>query len=203
MGPVKARLTTREQRLIPLIVLLGAGILCGYFIYVVGPLSREMTDLGQRVRAARDKVRLLETATSNEVALQDQHNQLDHSVMALRRMLPSEDELPSVIALLTDLANQAQVKIQTIFPQRTAADSLALDSKGGSTDSSVYKEILIQIDALAGYHQLGTFLNLVESSEKPMRLASLRISSNANAREVKQHQVKLLLRAYFATKSST
>ena len=191
---MKLALSSREQRTL----LAGGGlaliVLWVYGAYILGPLMRESSSLGQQVQQARDRLATLEAATANEDALRKQHEQLTQTVASLRSLLPSEEELPSLIETLSDLASQTQVKIQTIFPQRP------LQGTGAETTTLapvVYKEIPIQIDALSGYHQLGAFLGLVESGGKPIRIASLRIA--ANPREAKRHNVKLLLRSYFAT----
>lgn len=177
-------------------------ILWVYATYIVGPLSKEVKALGDRVRTEREQLKGLEAVTANEESLRQQHQQLRDTVTSLRNLLPPEEELSSVIERLSDLANQSQVKIQTIFPQRELGDDLAVTrATTGSQPLVVYKTIPIQIDALAGYHQLGTFLNLVELGDKPMRVAGLRVS--ANPKEPKRHLVKLLILSYFATQDGS
>ena len=194
-------MTTRETRTVLLIGGLGVVILWVYAVYLIAPLQRQAASLGQEVQAARDKLKILTTATANEATLKEQYQQVEQSVSSLRNLLPSEDEIPNVIALLTDLASQSQVKIQTIFPQRSnetlGFDAHSSPGKPGEAEPVVYKEIPIQIDALAGYHQLGVFLSLVESGQKPMRLSTLRIT--ASPKESKRHYVKMVITAYFAT----
>ncbi len=189
---MKLNLSAREQQMVALLSGLGLMVLWVYFAYIVGPLRREGRQLAERAKSTREELRMLEAATANEAAVREQYSQVEQSVSVLRQRMPDEAELPDVIELLSNLASQAQVKIQTIFPQRAA-----ILEEGIKADSApvVYKDVMIQIDALAGYHQLGTFLGLVESSQKPMRLVSLRISSDQ--REPKRHRVKLLIRAYF------
>jgi len=196
------RMSKREQRL--LVFVGGLAILTAwvYAVYIIGPLRRETSQLGRQIREAREQLRILEVAVSSEAALEEKSRRLRESVRTLRGSLTPEAELPSVIELLTELASQTQVKVQTIFPQRPAEpmEPTAPDAGQGSLPTSLpavyYKEVPIQIDALAGYHQLGTFLNLVETADKPMRLLSLRIS--ANPKEPRWHRVKLLVQSYVA-----
>ena len=194
---MKLALTVREQRTLAIVVLLGAGILWLHVTFIVGPLMREVGELGRQVRAAREQLKLLQTATANENALKVQHQQLQETVASLRKLLPAEEELPKVIELLSELAGQSQVKIQTIFPQRPLSDSQdVLQKDAASTVPMVYKDVIIQIDALAGFHQLGTFLSLVETSDMPMQVSSLKISNDPKDR---RQQIKLLVQSYFAT----
>lgn len=187
---MKLNLAAREQRSALLIGILGLVTLYIYAAYLVRPLQRRGRELGEQVSTARQRVGILERSTSNEAALREQYRQLEETVKFSRTRLPGEEELPAVIELLSDLAGRSQVKIQTIFPQRSLMPDPA------AATAAVYKDVLIQIDALAGYHQLGTFLGLVEAHAKPMRVASLRIATNP--KEPKRQFVKLLIRAYFS-----
>ena len=190
----------KPQQMFAVIAVLAVVILWVYARYIVAPLMHEAKALDDQVRTGREQLKALEAATANEASLRQQHQELNQTVSSLRNLLPGEEELSTAIERLSELASQAQVKIQTIFPQRALGeqDVMAGAPKEGTASLPVvYKTIPIQIDAVAGYHQLGTFLSLVELGDKPMRVASLRIS--ANPREPKRHLVKLLIMSYFAT----
>ena len=185
--------TNKQQ--VQAFVLLGFFAALGLYAYVQYyflPTSRKASSLEQEVRAARERLGGLEAATANQEALQAQYLQVEQAVVSLRKSLPRESELPAVLEVLSDLAAKANVKIQTIFPERALSASKA----SSDSDPAVYKEIPIQIDALAGYHELGLFLNQMEVGDKPMQVLSLRITSNS--KDPKRHQINLLLRAYFA-----
>ena len=192
---MKTALSSREQRAMFLVVGSGVIILWFYAIFLIGPLMREAGALREQMRSARDQLKTLQLTTSNETMLQEQSRQLDQSVMALRRLLPDEEELSSVIERLSDLASRAKVKIVTISPR--LAEGSKADAKGGEAASPYYKAIPIQIDAEAGYHQLGSFLGWVESDSKPMRIFSLKIAGDA--KEPTHHRIKLVILAYFAS----
>ena len=204
---MKLRLSPREQRTLLIVVGLGIVILWMYVAAIVRPLMREVGQLTQQVREAREQLKLLEVATSNEDALREQHRQLEETVLILRKLLPGEEELPAVIELVSDMASQAQVKIQTIFPQRPVAEAAGdktdkdENRDAGPKQPEVYKNVLIQIDALASFHQLGTFLSLVEQGDKPMQIANLRLIQDP--KEMKRLRIKLLLQSYFAPSEGT
>ena len=196
---MKLALSAREQQNIALFVLMGCFVAYVYFVYLVGPLVRTGGELRRHIRDSREKLKSLEGATAYEKDLRGQYEQLRDRVMSQKGMLPAEEELASVIEHLSSLANQANVKIQTIFPQRPVEEASSSDKKAGpSAGITVYRRTPIQIDALAGFHQLGTFVGLVESGGKPMQLTMLRISENR--RDFKRHHVQVLLEAYFAVK---
>ena len=203
---MKLGLSVREQRTILIGGLLAILVLWMYGALIVSPLMRESSDLGDQVRLAHEQLRGLEAVTANQGAVEAQHRQMTDTVKSLRSLLPAEEELPSIIELLSGLASQAHVKIQTIFPQRPGWPGQE-SADGASTKTAVpaeplvYKDVIIQIDAQAGYHQLGTFLSLIESGKKPMEVSSLRMS--ADPKESRWHTIKLLVRSYFATSGSS
>ena len=133
---------------------------------------------------------------ANEPALRAQHGQWNEKVKSFRLLLPPREEESVVLERLSNLARQIQVKVQAIFPQRAAGKGPAVPSH-----PVVYEDVLIHIDATAGYHQLGTFISLLEAEEHPMRVSSLRIV--ANPKESKRHTITLLIRAYFSTSSTS
>ena len=189
---MRAVRSSRAQRTILAASALGLIILWAY-LAIVGRLVREAMNLGQRVRSAREQLKTLEVATTNEAALRAQHQQVSQTVESFKHLLSSDEELPALIERVSALATQASVRIQSVFPQRPLETTQA-----GASEPVVYKEIPIQVDALAGYHQLGMFLSLVESGEKPMRISTLRIAGNQ--KDVRRQTIKLVLRAYFAPK---
>lgn len=205
---MKLLLSKREQR-----VLFAAGALAlvigwVYAAYIIRPLNREAGKLSREVKSARQHVATLEAAIANESALRRQYEQVVERVRAMRALLPAKEEVADVIQDLSTLATQAHVKIETIFPQQrppSALEPSAAQDRGKgrsptSAGAAVYEKIMVQIDALTGYHQLGSFLSLVESGARPMRVSSLRIAGNP--REPKRHFIKLLIQAYFATSES-
>ena len=187
----------RDQHMLVLVggaALLGLGV---YYAALVAPLWRSIQAQRESIRSARTLLQNTEQAIAHEPQLRTQLEQLTLDMKALHEAMPAEETLPAVIERLSEMANQAGVKIQTVFPQRTISDSRESSSAPHAATSNLYKEIPIQIDALSGYHQLGVFLSSIERYTQPMRLKNLRITSNA--KESKRHNVKMVVVAYFAT----
>ena len=183
-----------------LIVVIGVLTVAGLWVYVtmlVIPTFQRTSRLTQEVRTARDQLRALEDVLANEEEVREQYERLGETVASLRSFLPSEDELPSILERLSEVARRANVRIQSISPglsftEKDLADLLA----GGEFQQPVYRTIPIQIDALAGYHELGTFLSLVETGPIPVEIASLRISTNM--KEFHRHNMRLVLNVFFS-----
>jgi len=193
----------REQRLLVVAVVVLAGVFVWvYYAYGLTPLFRKVVQLGQEIRTTNIKLQHIEQAIAQEPQLRQERDRLGETIQALSALLPPEEELPSVIELLSDVASQTGVKIQTIFPLRASETEEAPTGAKQPPDKGreFYTQIPIQIDALTGFHQLGSFLSHVESSPQPMQLKSLRISGDP--KEPRRHNMKIVLTVYFAASSS-
>lgn len=199
---MKMKMSAQEQKALVALVI-STGVVLYVFFMLTGGLRKQVSQLNDQVKSAKDQLRVLELTTANETGLRKQQEDLEKLVKDLRDSLPAEDQEDQVIKLLSDLAGQSQVKIQTIFPHRAAREVKEIkpekDAKGKPipVEAQVYKKVLIQIDALSGFHQLGRFISLVETGDRPMQVHTLRIS--ADPKEPKRHHVKLLIESYFAT----
>ena len=184
------------------VVVLGVVILYVYFTALVAPFWKRFVQLGQDVKSAQVKWQQTQQIVAKEPELRQEQQRLSDTIEELGQSLPSEEALPKVIELLSRVADETGLRIQTIFPQRSFESQTdgagKKDSAQGAADNlkALYKEIPIQIDAVSGFHQLGTFLSRVESDAQAMELKSLRISGNP--KEPLAHDVKLVLRAYFS-----
>jgi Tfp pilus assembly protein PilO len=193
---MKLHFSKREQQRMVLVAILAVFVLWVYG-HSLNKITARSRALGLEVRSARDTLRTIEQALANEEQVRSHHEQLEQTVKSLRSLLPPEKEQNVVIERLSNLASQTQVKIQTIFPQRGSGEAeLAALLHEGQVKRPIYKTIPIQIDAIAGYHELGSFLSLIETSTSPMEVASLRIA--ASSTQIKRHNVKLVLNVFFA-----
>jgi len=186
----------KKQVLLIEAAFLAVVILTAYYLAALKPLFGSLKRLGEDIRTKGTQLQYIEQAAEEEPRLRDEFTRLNSQTQAFQTALPSEQGLPSTIERLSDLASQTGLKIRTIFPQRTLESLGVATETEAATPPELYKEIPIQIDALSGYHQLGRFLSLVESSTPPMKLKSLRISGDE--KEPRRHNMKLVLIAFFA-----
>lgn len=190
---------TREQRIAALAIALGAALLVAYWVALVQPLLRSTMELDRAVRLETQRLQQSQRLIAQQPQLQQEFDRLSNSMKLLRGAMPGEQELSAVIEQISGMATRAGVKIQTIFPQRSL-ESLKVVAglqEGKTPRSRLFKEIPIQIDALAGFHQLGAFLTRVEHGRQPVQLKSLRISGNT--KEPRRQTIEMVLVAYFAT----
>jgi len=196
----------QERQVLALVLILAVFILWVYATFLFQPLLKQVGTLGSQVKTASLQLQHAQEAITKEGPTRQEHERLRAKIDELHTHFPPEEALPSTIKTLSDLATQSGVKIQTIFPQR-AGNPLELPKKDKPVAGApaklpdLYTEIPIQIDAVAGFHELGTFLSRVESGAQPMQLRSLRIEATPS--DIKRHDVKIVIAVYFlATPSS-
>lgn len=98
-----------------------------------------------------------------------------------------EDRLPQLLEEIVKTANKREVKIMQIKPVKSVSGKQA-------TDSTAYSSLLITLDILSGYHQLGKFINDLENMATFISVENLQIRPEAND-YINQH-VNLTLKTY-------
>ncbi len=101
-------------------------------------------------------------------------------------MVHKEDEIPSVLKIISTLANEYGVKIDQLVPQKSDGVILVTNTEGK------YTSLSILVLARAGYHDLGRFLNRLQQESVFWQLDSIDIA--ADDRDVGRHAVKMQMK---------
>jgi Tfp pilus assembly protein PilO len=101
-------------------------------------------------------------------------------------LLPTEEGIPTLLESLSEMARSSGMKIVSIEPVEER-DNKALRGQA-------YQAIPIRMNARAGYHELGKFFSTLENSERFIKIADMRIKTNAAS--PKKHDVELLVLTY-------
>ena len=194
---MKVKLTKREQQSLGVLVLTAVIVGWAYSV-LLGYLAREGARLQEGVRQQRAELETLARVVGQKDAVQKREIELREAIAGYRIGLPSEEELPNVRQFLSEAASQANVTIQAVITQKPADEAKepirVKETEKKKEGPPSYKQIPIQIDATAGFHQLGLFLSKVETSPYPLQVVSLRISENP--KDPKRHLVKLVIQTY-------
>ena len=99
---------------------------------------------------------------------------------------PPEEQLPELLEMIAQAARTSQVNLLSVKP----GGKLNQLSPGPTG----YLELPIEVEALAGYHQFGKFLDILENSENLVRVQKLRLQSDPS--DLFRHQTTLVMQAY-------
>jgi len=197
------RLTKEHQQLAGLFALV-AGIGWVYYAVVFMPLFRGVAQTARETAATGTQLHQIRELLAQEPQLRQEQAQLTQALDALRPALPKEEDLPATIQALSEAASQSGVRIQTIVPQRSvetfrpaAPAAKKTGTPAAPPSPPLYRQIPIQIDAAAGFHQLGAFVTRMESGPQALRVSTLRVTSE-KAKELRRHQITLTVLGSFS-----
>jgi len=164
------------------------GILVGLFLWVrffVSPQQEISAQLHSSLEKVRQDVSTTHQKMSHLPALEAEIHRLMMQEPMMVEASP-EEQLPEIFKVIAQEAKTAQVRLLGVKAKKEI--SQVTPSLNG------FLELPVQVDATAGYHQLGQFLDLLEGSNNFFRVQGLKIQSNPN--DVWHHQATLLLDVY-------
>ena len=146
-------------------------------------MSPQIQDLKRKIQAA-------ERELLNLPIYKKQYEDMKDKIEICRKKLPYEKDIPNLLEHLSKTAKATGVKILAIEPVNPDVKiKQEAQEKGG-----LYLEMPIKIDARAGYHQLGIFINKLENSERFMKVTDLRIEKEGS--NAKMHDVSLVISTF-------
>ena len=129
------------------------------------------------------------SAKANLDKLKRELAEIEKKVTYYKDKLPAEKEMPSLLKGFTDMANQCRIKFITIQPQDTYSQSPAV--------AAPYIEIPITINLICSYHDLGRFINMIENSDRFMKVTDLTINTNPDPMV---HNIRLIVNIFVLKK---
>lgn len=174
---------------------MGLAVMVGFGVWNVGFLSpqrralaktrpqiqrlhREITDIRKRLdRLPHMEVQVGQWSVSHE-----------RSTPAL----PPEEQVPILLDKIVQAARTAHLHVLTAKP--------TVDFHEAAPSSSGFLELPVVVQASAGYHEIGSFLDTLEQSENLVRVQGLEIRSDPA--DLWHHQTTVLLLLYLSPGSS-
>ena len=101
-------------------------------------------------------------------------------------LLPTEAGIPTLLGSLSEMARSSGMKIVSIVP--------VVGKESKAQRGQAYQAIPIMMSVRAGYHELGKFFSTIEDSGRFIKIADIRIKTNAAS--PKKHDVELLVLTY-------
>lgn len=180
-----------QKQILIFLGLMAASVVIIYFNFILTPQVRRVVGaiiktnkMGADLKNAKRDILRIPEFKNNIAAYKEK-------VDSYERMLPAEQEIPTLLESLSGMAKTSGVKIESIMP-------IARKEEKSQATNQVYQEIPILITAQSGYHELGSFISKLENSERFMKIVD--ISIKANKLTPKRHDVELLVLTYILMK---
>ncbi len=181
---VKLAKSKRERALISvLIIILIAG---GYFHIFLRPAIKKLVTLIPEVASLKNDLQDARFLMGQKASIDGQNKKLLLMMDEYQKIFPRQQEIQKILEDLSNIANESDVKIVGIRP---------FSEKGiGTKIVDIYKEIPVEIVARSGYHELGEFLQRLETGGRVIIVKGFKIDSNPH--NVKKQKKRLIASTY-------
>lgn len=159
-----ALLPTRQRDQILLIVIvLSLGAVGGYFMYMFGDKSQQITTLETHVEALQTlNTKIKEDVKNGGIERARKETQrFERDLALLSRLVPNTNEVPALLDQVSTAARQAGLELQDVAP--------AGPQPGEEFDTYKYK-----LGVVGGYHEIAEFLTNIATLDRivaPMNLS--------------------------------
>lgn len=177
------------QKIYILIGIFAAMALVLYYSFLLKPQLSGFISANREYAALKTKVKNEEALIANEPAIRRQYAIAKEQAAYLEKRLPSQDKISSLLEQFSSIAESSGVKILKLKP---IEDSNITPKPQGT--SIIYYEYPIVIDAKAGYHQLGDFINKLENMDRFIR--AMDVDIKGNDKDPRHHDIRLKIVTY-------
>lgn len=173
-------------------ILVAIFVIAGLMIYynlLLKPQFSSFIAKNKEFRVVKERVKAGEALIANKTELTRQYDNFKKQAGYLEKRLPSQDQISSLLEDFSDVAESSDVNILKIKPLEESAPL----SKQKVVSNS-YTEFPILIEARAGYHQLGAFVNKLETMDRFIKIIDMDVSGNA--KNPRDHDIKIRIITY-------
>ena len=178
-----------KQKIYALIAIFSIAGLALYYSLLLKPQFSGFIAKNKEFRIARDRVKAEELMIANEAGIKRQHENFAKQAEYLEKRLPGQDQISSLLEDFSNVAESSGVKILKIKPLE--APVAASKQK---VANNAYTEFPILIEARAGYHQLGDFVNKIENIDRFIKITDMDVAGID--KDPRHHDIKMRIITY-------
>ncbi len=179
-----------KQKLYILFGIFGLSFLMIYFNFLLKPQFSSFLVANRDYSAIKSRVRSANALIANESRIRIQYENLKNESQAIEKRLPSQDEISIILQDFSKIAESAGVKILRIKPLEVLDEA----SQSAHGAGQFFSEYPILIEARAGYHQCGLFVNKLENMERFIRIDAIDIKGRQT--DLRHHDIRLRVNTY-------
>ena len=194
-----AALDEKKQRAL-LFGLIGLVFLVIYFQVLLKPRLESLVKVSSEVARKYNEVKQAKDDIANIPIAKKQIEELRKKISFYEEKMPTQKEIPALLGDLSRFAQETDIKIIGILPIEKIEGEIIINLKTGLGEPGVskkqepYFEIPIKVEAKAKYHNLGFFINKLETAGRFMKVSDIQIRANPNT--PRWHDVRLFVTTY-------
>ncbi len=168
-------------------------LILAIFFFLLRPITKQLKENRKILTQKKAKLVEIKKAILEYDGVKEELLQLKKRANFYDAYLPQKEELPSFFNKLTELANETGVKYESLQP--LAKNEKKKEGEGKSP--SLYKEKNFALRLIAGYHQLGYFINRLERMNRLVEVKEVRMNPG---KDIFDEQVRLFISLYLLNK---
>ena len=180
---------SEKQKLYALFAIFGFAGLILYYNFLLKPQFASFNAKNKEYRVVRGRVKNEEAMIANEASLNRQYDNFQKQAEYLQKRLPAQDQISSLLEDFSSVAESSGVKILRIKPLE---EPVPLNK--AKQVNNTYTEFPILIEARAGYHQLGAFVNKLETMDRFIKITDIDIAGME--KDPRRHDIKMRIVTY-------
>ncbi|HKW12167.1 MAG TPA: type 4a pilus biogenesis protein PilO [Gemmatimonadaceae bacterium] len=178
--------TKQRDQILLMVIVLSLGAIGGYFMYMFGDKSQEITNLDTHVTALQTMnakvVADIRSGAFDRARKEAQRFEKDLSVLS--RLVPSSNEVPALLDQVSTAARRAGLELQDVAP--------AGPQPGEEFDTYKYK-----VGVMGGYHEIAQFLTNIATLDRIVAPMNVNLMVTVGKGEKKARSGESLLDAKF------
>ncbi len=187
------------------LVLIGIGLVIAFLALIqfsTIPLLGGIGKLNKEIAGEREALKSADNLIKNKPQLEKRLEKLTAQVGSYEKAIPAHTDMPNILQEISGMASDCKVKISKIEPLRSEKQAVPSNGTKGKPAAKqeaakpkvLYTEMPIQVEARGGYHEIGEFINRVETAPNVMSIGDIEIHSNPD--DISNHSARLLIIAY-------
>jgi len=178
-----------KQKMMVLFAIFGIVAIVLYFNLLLRPQFKKFIAANRDFQAVKARVRSADALIANEERIRTQYVNLSEQVGLFERRFARQDQVSGLLQDFSGIAESSGAKILRVMPLE-AMD----DASGVLSGNTFYTEFPILIEARAGYHQCGAFINKLENMDRFIRVDDIDIKARTG--DSRRHHIKLRVTTY-------
>jgi Tfp pilus assembly protein PilO len=171
-------------------------IFIAFFAYkaVFSPLLGKIRSVSAQIEVKKGNIRKAKISPDRFKELEEEIEGLKPRIDYYYRNLQALPDIPQILKELNRIGERLKIKFVSIHPLEREETLLP-----GGEESLL--QIPIKLNLKCGYHQLGIFVNELESPPRFMKIRELKI--NTDPKNVWMHQAELVITSYMLVDKGT
>ena len=180
---------SEKQKVIALFIIVGSALAAFYFNLFLRPQFSRFIVNNREFHVIKRRVASSEALIAGGERIRLQYENFKKQSDLLERKFPVQDEISSLLEDFSNTAESSGVNILKIKPLEMAGVASAAGAQG-----AFYSIFPILIEARAGYHQLGSFINKLENMDRFIKVEKIDIKHSAA--DPRRHDIILQVVTY-------